>query len=572
MAKHAKPFAGKERVRIILLILTALCAVAAIFVGAMILTGDREKLYQGQILPPEQVLSEKQVLLPQANGGYLLLSTDGQMTDCLFLTGDGAAGDSESDFRQLLGSLERVVVVGETAYVVTASVDEAETETALLAAIPLDGRRFSEEISQTLFNNTTMQLDLQSVNVDLLGNVYALNREFSMAMMFPMADPDDRVILSMPEDVPFDGMAFCGDVVYLSGKGGSEGPSLWRCSLSPGSFNDPTALQGGPIQFPLTFLSDQLALDKTGAVYFLSDAAMMMLSNGPVFASGCAVLDGDQNVVGITGERVLSQFSQQDLGKPLGSYRADGKLCAIAGGDPILALVYDGDVYRTFRLNSDDFVTGEEEASSEETTESVDGSSPSSLESVSEIPSSSQSESTSSQVSSEIEVPIESGQESSAEESSSSAISSASSSESSSSEAEEPLAFIVSSRFDIDRGSNVVVLPQGITVAQFRKTVPLKGATLTAVRPDGGSYSSGALGTGMRLQLYNDWELMDEITVLVEGDLNGNGAINSADVRLLFQHLTEDAPLTSYWYTAADMDNDGVVDTKDLVLLKRLAH
>ena len=128
---------------------------------------------------------------------------------------------------------------------------------------------------------------------------------------------------------------------------------------------------------------------------------------------------------------------------------------------------------------------------------------------------------------------------------------------------------IISSKYSIDRGANLVVLPEGVTLAQFRKTVPLDGATLTAEQYNGGILSGGKLGTGMRLRLYNDWELVDEIVVVVKGDLNGNGVINSADEQLLFRHLAEETPLTEYFYTAADLNEDGSVNTLDLLLWKQ---
>jgi len=100
--------------------------------------------------------------------------------------------------------------------------------------------------------------------------------------------------------------------------------------------------------------------------------------------------------------------------------------------------------------------------------------------------------------------------------------------------------------------------------------VPLNGLTLSAITDDGESVTGGKLGTGMRLQLFSAEEMLDEVTVIVKGDLNGNGAVNSADERCLYQHLTGEKLLTDNNYTAADLDENSAVNTRDLLLLKQL--
>ena len=56
-------------------------------------------------------------------------------------------------------------------------------------------------------------------------------------------------------------------------------------------------------------------------------------------------------------------------------------------------------------------------------------------------------------------------------------------------------------------------------------------------------------------------------TVVLRGDLNGSGTINSADLRLLQRVLAEDEALTDAARLAADLNADGSVNAADLVLL-----
>ena len=63
--------------------------------------------------------------------------------------------------------------------------------------------------------------------------------------------------------------------------------------------------------------------------------------------------------------------------------------------------------------------------------------------------------------------------------------------------------------------------------------------------------------------------ILDTLTVVVYGDVDGTGTVTSTDVRLLYDHLIQKTPLDGIFYTAADLDQNGTVETMDLVLLKK---
>ena len=58
-----------------------------------------------------------------------------------------------------------------------------------------------------------------------------------------------------------------------------------------------------------------------------------------------------------------------------------------------------------------------------------------------------------------------------------------------------------------------------------------------------------------------------ECTLAVRGDLNSNGAVNSADVKALMEHFASGTELSAGVSAAADFNSDGAVDNRDLVLL-----
>ena len=146
-----------------------------------------------------------------------------------------------------------------------------------------------------------------------------------------------------------------------------------------------------------------------------------------------------------------------------------------------------------------------------------------------------------------------------------------SSSENTSSQREEEVMekTISSDRYAIDPVSRRMELPPGTTLAAFKKTLSSRQReALTAFDPDGKVLESGVLGTDCVLKLQQGDTVLDTVYVIVYGDLNSNGLVNSADVRVLFQHLTGKAPLKGLCYDAADLDRDDVVDTRDLLLLQ----
>ena len=56
-------------------------------------------------------------------------------------------------------------------------------------------------------------------------------------------------------------------------------------------------------------------------------------------------------------------------------------------------------------------------------------------------------------------------------------------------------------------------------------------------------------------------------TVVIPGDLNASGTVNTADLRLFQRFLADDEVLDEAALCAADLNGDGTADAADLVLL-----
>ena len=109
------------------------------------------------------------------------------------------------------------------------------------------------------------------------------------------------------------------------------------------------------------------------------------------------------------------------------------------------------------------------------------------------------------------------------------------------------------------RAGEIKVLTSETTVAAFLKMYP----EVSAVYGENGSADfGGKIKTGCRAAVSGG-----ECTLAVRGDLNSNGAVNSADVKALMEHFASGTELSAGVSAAADFNSDGAVDNRDLVLL-----
>ncbi len=85
-----------------------------------------------------------------------------------------------------------------------------------------------------------------------------------------------------------------------------------------------------------------------------------------------------------------------------------------------------------------------------------------------------------------------------------------------------------------------------------------------------GAAVSGVLATGMTLELVVDGKVVDRAAIVVRGDVNGDGAVTTLDVRaMLSASLYGADSLTAAQIAAADIDQNGTMNTVDIrALLK----
>lgn len=108
----------------------------------------------------------------------------------------------------------------------------------------------------------------------------------------------------------------------------------------------------------------------------------------------------------------------------------------------------------------------------------------------------------------------------------------------------------------------VLIEKAGITVTKLKKQYP----QITAVFDGNGrNITSGIIKTGYSLRADNR-----DYPIAVKGDASCNGKVNSTDLREVMKAILNIVTLNTVKSTAADINSDGIIDTRDVALLAQM--
>ncbi|MBE6648885.1 MAG: starch-binding protein [Ruminococcaceae bacterium] len=79
---------------------------------------------------------------------------------------------------------------------------------------------------------------------------------------------------------------------------------------------------------------------------------------------------------------------------------------------------------------------------------------------------------------------------------------------------------------------------------------------------------SQPVGTGYRVCLVENGEIVDYIEVMIKGDVDGNGEVDSTDYLKIKQHFLGTYTVNGVYELASDIDNNGKIDTTDYIRIK----
>lgn len=117
--------------------------------------------------------------------------------------------------------------------------------------------------------------------------------------------------------------------------------------------------------------------------------------------------------------------------------------------------------------------------------------------------------------------------------------------------------------------SERVYIPLSETISKVKDNLNLNGYNIEFKNYAGKAITSGKLGTGSVAIFSKDGKTA-EFTFIVKGDVTGEGNANSRDVDCMYNHILGKSSLSEINSKAADINNDGVVDTLDLLLLSKM--
>lgn len=134
----------------------------------------------------------------------------------------------------------------------------------------------------------------------------------------------------------------------------------------------------------------------------------------------------------------------------------------------------------------------------------------------------------------------------------------------------EPAGSLVSSQPGEARN---YVFPSVVTVEDLKAEIGDKlsaGCTLRITSASGGNRESGRVCTGDEIRVVNpDGSEQSTVKAVVLGDLTGGGGPDNQAKALLYRYLTGQEEFSAEQAAAADLNQDGKIDTSDLLLLKK---
>lgn len=129
----------------------------------------------------------------------------------------------------------------------------------------------------------------------------------------------------------------------------------------------------------------------------------------------------------------------------------------------------------------------------------------------------------------------------------------------------------ISSNIYIVNNNNYTIsgISSPTTVAMFKRNMNYDGFDVEFVKYGGQSITSGNVGTATIARFYND-NSNYEYELCVEGDLTGEGNINTRDENVMFDCLLDNMDVfNGVFVQAADLDDNNNITVADLVLLLR---
>jgi hypothetical protein len=128
---------------------------------------------------------------------------------------------------------------------------------------------------------------------------------------------------------------------------------------------------------------------------------------------------------------------------------------------------------------------------------------------------------------------------------------------------------IASGVYTISQTANTLCgVAKNTSVSQLKSNLSNDSDKVSVYKSDGTLYTGSAVATGMSVKLKNGGATVDELTIIVEGDCNGDGNISITDYTLVRLHILRLKTLGKWPAAAADINGDGNISITDYTLVR----
>ncbi len=130
------------------------------------------------------------------------------------------------------------------------------------------------------------------------------------------------------------------------------------------------------------------------------------------------------------------------------------------------------------------------------------------------------------------------------------------------------VAAIESDVYTIDHAQGYLYLtPPAETAARLRGNLRFTGDL--AIRKPGGNPVTGTVGTGCMVELSREGKIVEILTIILFGDVTGEGSVNTRDALAMRRHVIKEMLLQGPFLLAADTNHDLRISSLDILLVTR---